>query len=195
MREDIPDAHPPHVAGGLLLEKGANLVDLGPARGCVEEEVAELARVGLHVDGALPRARIALQDEDLVLRAAPVLDGVHGAGQAGLGRTAEVSGGGEPGVGVEDERGLKIMALHGIEGARETKERKELGKGWPWGSRGDCRDGAVYSRFWREGRELASTFPMERVGGCAGSRLRFGLLLLLEASGLSNGRRSRSCGS
>lgn len=67
----------PDVAGGLLLEEFADLVDLGLAGDEVEQQVAELARVGLDAYCCLVGARIALEHEDLVLWPALLLDGLH----------------------------------------------------------------------------------------------------------------------
>lgn len=72
-----------NVAGCLLFEEAADFLDLGAARLGIEQQVAELARVRLDVDGALCCPRVAFQDEDLVLRATLLLERVHG-GQRGL---------------------------------------------------------------------------------------------------------------
>lgn len=65
------------ITGRLLLEKAANFLDFCAARLAVEQEVAQLARIGLHIDGALNGPRIALEDQDLVLGPAFLLKGVH----------------------------------------------------------------------------------------------------------------------
>lgn len=82
-RDDAPDTLSPNITGCLLLEKGADLLDLGTSRGGVEQQVAQLARIRLHIDSALGRPRIALQDQNLVLWATFLLDRVHGAGELG----------------------------------------------------------------------------------------------------------------
>lgn len=74
----IPDSQAPYIAGRLLLEKCTDLLNLGPAAGGVEKQVAQLAAVGLDVDSAFGDSRIALEDEDLVLGPALLLDGLHG---------------------------------------------------------------------------------------------------------------------
>lgn len=67
----------PDVAGSLLLEEFADLVDLGLAGNEVEQQVAKLARVGLDAYGGLVGARVAFQHQDLVLWPALLLDGLH----------------------------------------------------------------------------------------------------------------------
>lgn len=74
------------VAGRLLLEEAAHFLDLGAARLGVEQQVAELARVGLDVNGALGGPRVAFQHQDLVLGPALLLDGIHDARRNGHGR-------------------------------------------------------------------------------------------------------------
>ncbi len=56
---------------------GANLLNLGASAGGVKEQVAQLARVGLDVDGAFRGAGVALEDQDLVLGPQPALEGIH----------------------------------------------------------------------------------------------------------------------
>lgn len=75
----VPDAHSPDIAGRLLLQKSANLLDLGPSAGRVVEEIAQLAAVGLDINSSLCGSRIALEHQDLMLRAAFLLYGVHHA--------------------------------------------------------------------------------------------------------------------
>lgn len=77
---DVPDTQSPGVAACLLLEKLADLLDLGAARGGIEEQVAQLTRVGFDVDGTLGGPRIALQHQHLVLGPDPLREGVHGCG-------------------------------------------------------------------------------------------------------------------
>ena len=69
------------VTGRLLLEEAADFLDFCAARLAVEQEVAQLARVGLHIDGALDGSRVALEDQDLVLGPAFLLNGVHFEGR------------------------------------------------------------------------------------------------------------------
>ena len=57
----------------LLFQEAADLLDLGTARLDVEEQVAQLARVRLDVDGALGGSGVAFQDEDLMLRPTSLL--------------------------------------------------------------------------------------------------------------------------
>lgn len=76
---NVPKAQAPDITGCLLLEKSANLLDLGAATGGIVQQVAELAAVRLDVDGALGGPGIALEDQDLVLGATLLLDGVHRA--------------------------------------------------------------------------------------------------------------------
>ena len=76
---DVPNSQPPNIAGRLLLKKSTNLLDLGLATGRVVEEIAELAAVGLDVNSSLGGPGIALEDQDLVLGATFLLDGVHRA--------------------------------------------------------------------------------------------------------------------
>lgn len=76
-RWSLPNAQSPYIASRLLLEEAANLLNFRAARRRVEEEVAELARVGLDVDGALGGPGIALQNEDLMLWPASLLNGLH----------------------------------------------------------------------------------------------------------------------
>lgn len=54
-------------------------MDLGATTCSVVEEVAELAAVGLDVDGTLGGPGIALEDQDLVFWSTLLLDGVHRA--------------------------------------------------------------------------------------------------------------------
>ncbi len=77
---DEPNSQAPDIAGRLLLEEGADLLDLSPAGGGIVEQVAQLARVGFDIDGSLCGPGVALEDEDLVLGAASLLDGMHGDG-------------------------------------------------------------------------------------------------------------------
>lgn len=80
---DLPYPLAVDIAGRLLLQETANLLDLGAARLRVKKQVAELARVRLNVDGALGGSWVALEHEHLVLRATLLLDGVHGGGGLG----------------------------------------------------------------------------------------------------------------
>ena len=57
----------------LLFQEAADLLDLCTARLDVEEQVAQLARVRLDVDGALGSSGVAFQDEDLMLRPTSLL--------------------------------------------------------------------------------------------------------------------------
>jgi hypothetical protein len=94
----IPNSHAPNIGGRLLLEEGADLLDLGLAAGGVEEEVAELAAVGLDVNSSLSGPGIALEHQDLVLGSTFLLDGVHGEPNARV-----ALGGGEASGTVEQE--------------------------------------------------------------------------------------------
>lgn len=76
-RKAIPNAHAPDIGSRLLLEKGANLLDLGLAACGVEQEVAQLATVRLDIRSPLGGTRIALEHEHLVLGPAFLLYGVH----------------------------------------------------------------------------------------------------------------------
>lgn len=76
---NVPNAHSPDIAGRLLLQKGANLLNLGPPAGRVVEQIAQLAAVWLDVNCSLGGSRIALEHQDLMLRAAFLLYGVHRA--------------------------------------------------------------------------------------------------------------------
>lgn len=58
----VPNAQSPDVAGRLLLQKSANLLDLGAAAGGVEEQIAELAAVRLDINGTFGGSWIALED-------------------------------------------------------------------------------------------------------------------------------------
>ena len=77
MARNVPNTQPPNITGGLLLEELADLLDLGPPGAGVEQQVAQFAGIRLHVDGSPGGGREALQDEDLVLGSAFLLDGVH----------------------------------------------------------------------------------------------------------------------
>lgn len=77
---NVPDAQPPNITGGLLLEEAPDLLNLGPARGGIEEQVAQLGGVGLDINGALGGPRVALEHEDLVLWTAFLLDSLHRGG-------------------------------------------------------------------------------------------------------------------
>lgn len=77
--DNVPNAHSPDIAGRLLLQKGANLLNLGPPAGRVVEQIAQLAAVWLDVNCSLGGSRIALEHQDLMLRAAFLLYGVHRA--------------------------------------------------------------------------------------------------------------------
>jgi hypothetical protein len=61
-----PDADIPHVTGGPLFEKVADLLELASSRARIVEEVAQLARVWLQVGVVLLMTRIALEHQDLV---------------------------------------------------------------------------------------------------------------------------------
>lgn len=58
-------------------------MDFGAARGGIEKQVAQLARIWLDINGTLVGSRVALENQDLVLRATFLLDRVHGAGGVG----------------------------------------------------------------------------------------------------------------
>lgn len=77
MKASAPNSQPPHIAGGLFLEKGTNLLNLGTTARGVEEEVAELAAVGLDVNSSLGGPGIALEHENLVLGPTFLLNCVH----------------------------------------------------------------------------------------------------------------------
>lgn len=81
---NLPNALMPDIAGRLLFEELADFTDLCLARGSVEEQIAQLARVGLYVNGALGGPWVALEDEDLVLGPTFLLDCVHCAGASGV---------------------------------------------------------------------------------------------------------------
>lgn len=83
-RWDLPNALMPDIAGGFLLQELADLADLCLPGGGIKEQVAQLARVGLHVDSALSGPGIALEDEDLVLGPTFLLNGMHCAGTVEL---------------------------------------------------------------------------------------------------------------
>jgi hypothetical protein len=79
----VPRGRPPYplavdIAGRLLLQEAADLLDLCAARLNVEQQVAQLARVRLDVDGALGGSGVAFQHEDLVLRPTSLLQRIHG---------------------------------------------------------------------------------------------------------------------
>lgn len=74
---DIPYPLAPHIARRLLLQECANLLDLATPRRGIVQEVAQLAGVGLDINGALDCSRVAFQDQDLVLGATLLLDGLH----------------------------------------------------------------------------------------------------------------------
>ena len=74
---DGPDAQTPDIAGRLLFQKSANLVNFGPTTAGIEKKVAELATVRLDVDGAFCGPGIALEDEDLVLGSAFLFNSLH----------------------------------------------------------------------------------------------------------------------
>jgi hypothetical protein len=82
-KSGIPNPHAPDIGGSLLLQKGADLLYLGLAAGSVEQEIAELAAVGLDVNGPLCGPGIALEHEDLVLGPAFLLQGVHDGPEGG----------------------------------------------------------------------------------------------------------------
>lgn len=75
---DVPNTHSPNITGRLFLEVGTNFLNLGATAGGVVKQVAELAAVGLDINGSLCRPRIAFEDQDLVLWPALVLNGIHG---------------------------------------------------------------------------------------------------------------------
>lgn len=80
----IPDAQAPDIAGCPLLEEAADLLDLGLARGGVEQQVAELGGVGLDVDGTLRGSGVAFEHQDLVLGATFLLECMHRAGRVSV---------------------------------------------------------------------------------------------------------------
>lgn len=101
----------PDIAGGLLLEELADLLDLCLAGNEVEQQVAQLARVGLHVYGGLVGARVALQHEDLVLGPTLLLDGLHcadGCGELPSSR-AGGAGAGASSLPLTSHRGLGVL--------------------------------------------------------------------------------------
>lgn len=75
--QNIPDPLVPHIAGGLLLEEAADLLDLCLARRRIEEQVAQLGGVGLDVNSTFRSPGIALEHKDLVLGPAFLLEGLH----------------------------------------------------------------------------------------------------------------------
>lgn len=77
MAKGLPYPLAVDIASRLFFQEAPDLLDLGPSRLGVEEQVAELARVGLDVDGPFCCPRVAFQDEDLVLWPALLLEGVH----------------------------------------------------------------------------------------------------------------------
>lgn len=79
IEDHVPDSHAPDIVGSLLLKKCANLLDLGAAAACIEEQIAQFAAVGHDIDGSLCRLGITLEHQDLMFGSALVLDGVHGA--------------------------------------------------------------------------------------------------------------------
>jgi hypothetical protein len=62
----LPKPAHPHIAGGFLLEKGADLLELGATRAGVVKEVAELAGARLDFLDIFLELWIALENEDLV---------------------------------------------------------------------------------------------------------------------------------
>ena len=73
----VPYALAPDIARCLPLQKGADLLYFATPRRSIVEEIAEFAGIGLHINGALDSSRIAFQDQDLVLRAALLLNSLH----------------------------------------------------------------------------------------------------------------------
>lgn len=67
---NLPRSQPPEVVSCSLFQKCAHLLHLTAARGSIIEEIAELAGIWLHVHRALDRPGVAVEDHDLVLRAA-----------------------------------------------------------------------------------------------------------------------------
>lgn len=93
-RKGIPDATAVDVTGRLLLEKGANLLQLAPASAGIVEQIAELARVWLDLRGILLEARIALENENLVLGPAPVSERIHSGLEGAVDERARTEDGG-----------------------------------------------------------------------------------------------------
>jgi hypothetical protein len=78
-KANVPNAHSPDIAGRLLFQKSANLLNLGPAAGRVVEEIAQLAAVWFDVNCSFGGSWVALEHQDLMLWAAFLLYGVHHA--------------------------------------------------------------------------------------------------------------------
>lgn len=73
----VPYPRLPDIAGGALVEKVADLLQLTPPRAGVVQQVAELARIGLDLHVVLVMSRVAVEHQDLVLRPAFLPDCVH----------------------------------------------------------------------------------------------------------------------
>lgn len=74
---DSPYPRSPHICRSLLLQESYNLLHLAPPRRSIVEKITQLARIRLHVDGALSCRWVAFQDEHLMLRPTSLRDRIH----------------------------------------------------------------------------------------------------------------------
>ena len=73
----LPNLIPPHVTCCPFFQEGAHFLQLASTSTCVEEQIAELARVGLYILDILLVLGVALEDEDLVFGEERLLHGLH----------------------------------------------------------------------------------------------------------------------
>jgi hypothetical protein len=77
MYVDVPYARVRYVASRLLLQKGAHLLDLAPSCSRIVQEVTQLAGVWFDVNRTLGCSRITFQNQNLMLWATLLPNGMH----------------------------------------------------------------------------------------------------------------------
>ena len=73
----LPNLIPPNVTCRPFFQEGAYFLQLASTSTCVEEQIAELARVGLYILDILLVFGVTLEDEDLVFGEERLLHGLH----------------------------------------------------------------------------------------------------------------------
>lgn len=73
----LPNLIPPNITRCPFFQEGANFLQLASTSTCVEEQIAELARVGFYILDILLVLGVTLEDEDLVFGKERLLHGLH----------------------------------------------------------------------------------------------------------------------
>jgi len=66
-----------YITSRLFFQEAANFLYLCTARLYIKKQIAEFARIRLHIDGTLGGPRVALQDQDLMLGPTFLLERMH----------------------------------------------------------------------------------------------------------------------